>query len=102
MRKLAMLAKNLATELSVIDVRAARVIRQELNGSPKQCIIDFVLDAANSDCTIEFERCDGLIIGHDEVVGQMWKDVASDDPTQQAFGQLVARSLLIDLIGDGR
>lgn len=85
-----------------LSQHAAYLIRRELDRNPRQSITDFIMNSETADTFIEFNRVNGLMLDYDEIVDNMHIDLASDDPRHQAFGKLVARSVPINLIDNGR
>lgn len=81
---------------------AAFLIHKELDSNPREGIKNLILRGETDGWKIEFERSNGQILDYDEVVTSMWRDASSENPLHRAYAAIVARSIPIELTGDGR
>jgi hypothetical protein len=90
-------------KVRLITFSAARCLLRQASEEPAGGVAAFLEEAANKGTwKVEFERHGTLLPGYDDIVGTMRMNLESDNPVLQSFGRLVANSVPVQLIGDGR
>lgn len=85
-----------------VSLVAAHCLLEQAIACPDGPFTGFLRDAVENGWKVDLYRQGTLIPGYDDLVGKMNAHLESDSEPRQLFGKIIAHTVGIDLVGDGR